>query len=59
MYSLGSVQFDSTKRLIHLTGASNYNRMFVCGYVNVFLLDGLHLGRQNFQRLIYDPMNET
>ena len=32
---------------------SNYNRAnvckFVCGYVNVFLLDGLHLGRQTFR----------
>ena len=33
--------------------ASNNNRasicMFVCCYVNLFLLDGLHLGRQRFR----------
>ena len=39
------------------SNVSNYNRasvrlfvcMFVCGYVHVFLLDGLQLGRQTFR----------
>ena len=27
----------------------SYNQAYVCGYVNVFLLDGLHLRRQTFR----------